>query len=152
MKEEDIIANNKLIAEFMGWYIEVKVTRDYPHLEVHTSRQKNSKNWSSSRTVFLNELNIEESRLQTDTDLWQDLCNNSYGRAGMYNELWDRLMPVIEKIESLGYFCMINRWTSVYTGSEDNRIEITTVQGLSKIQNTYLAVLAFINWYNKEKL
>lgn len=153
MKEQDIIANNKLIAVFMGWYIEVKITEDYPNLEVHTSRQKDSKNWDSSRTVFLNEPNVEESRLKTDNDLWDNLCNNSYGRAGQYNKLWDKIMPVVEKIESLDYFCMINRWTSVYTGEEKEgrRIQITSVEGFSKINNTYLAVLAFINWYNSQK-
>lgn len=69
-----------------------------------------------------------------------------------YHDNWDSLMPVIEKIESLGYFCMINKWTSVYTGSEKNgRISITTVEGKSKLTNTYQAVIKFIEWYNENE-
>ena len=72
-----------------------------------------------------------------------------------YHSSWDWLMPVIGKIESLGYFCMINKWTSVYTGpsasATESRIQITTVEGESKITNTYQAILQFIKWYNSQK-
>lgn len=66
-------------------------------------------------------------------------------------ETWDWLMPVVEKIEGLDYFCMINRWTSVYTGSDGDRIQITTVEGKSKLQNTLEAVVKFIKWYNANR-
>ena len=68
-----------------------------------------------------------------------------------YSGSWDWLMPVVEKIETLGYFCMINKWTSVYTGSDGERIQVTTVEGKSKIKNTYKAVVEFIKWYNQQK-
>ena len=57
---------------------------------------------------------------------------------------WDWIMPVVEKIESMGYFVMINKWTSVYTGTENNRIEVTTVSGKNKLQNTVKAIDIFI--------
>jgi len=76
---------------------------------------------------------------------------NGYWTRPMYEESWDWLMPVVEKIETLGYFCMINKWTSVYTGSDGERIQVTTVEGKSKIQNTYKAVVEFIKWYNQQK-
>lgn len=68
-----------------------------------------------------------------------------------YHNSWDWLMPVIEKIEILGYFVMINKWTSVYTGSEGERISITSVEGNAKILNTWKACILFIEWYNKQK-
>ena len=68
-----------------------------------------------------------------------------------FHTSWDWLMFAVEKIEELGYFCMINKWTSVYTGSKDKRISITTVEGNTKILNTWKAITIFINWYNKNK-
>jgi len=68
----------------------------------------------------------------------------------MFKEDWNALMQVVGKIEDLGYFCMINRWTSVYTGSKIERISVTTVEGNSKLINTYQAVVEFVKWYNKQ--
>lgn len=93
--DQEIIENNKLIAEFVGY-------KHYP---------------------------------------W----NNPL----LYSRSWDYLMYAIDRIELLGYFVMINKWTSVYTGSEQDRIQITTVEGKSKITNTFIAVVEFIKWYNQ---
>lgn len=64
---------------------------------------------------------------------------------------WSLLMLVVEKIESLGYYCMINKWTSIYSLYGLNRVEISIIQGKSKIENTYKACLIFIKWFNKNK-
>jgi hypothetical protein len=58
-----------------------------------------------------------------------------------YHKEWEYLMPVVEKIEADGYFVMINKWTSVYTGSEADRIEITSISGKPKILNTWKAIV-----------
>jgi hypothetical protein len=66
-----------------------------------------------------------------------------------YDSSWDCLISVVEKIESLGYFCMINRWSSIYIESKDGRTSIATVEGKNKLQNTYQAIIKFIQWYNE---
>lgn len=71
-------------------------------------------------------------------------------KTGDFHKSWDWLIPVIEKIESLGYFVMINKWTSVYLVEgerQDKRTPITSIEGFSKIENTYVAALEFILWY-----
>lgn len=46
---------------------------------------------------------------------------------------------------------MINKWSSVYTGTiGGDRVEITSVEGNTKILNTWMAVIQFIDWYNKQ--
>lgn len=76
---------------------------------------------------------------------------NEINFNNIFKKDWNMLMSVIEKIEELGYFCIINKWTAIYTGSKDERTSITTVENRSKIENTYKAILIFINWYNKNK-
>ena len=69
-----------------------------------------------------------------------------------YENDWNVLMPVVEKIENLDFFCMINKWTSIYKGSlGSNRTAIATTEGNSKIMNTYIAVTKFIKWYNEKQ-
>ncbi len=58
-----------------------------------------------------------------------------------YDTSWDWLMPVVEKIEGLGYF---------YSDSDGERIQVTNIQGKSKIEATYKAVVEFIKWYNHD--
>ena len=72
-----------------------------------------------------------------------------YARLEFHTK-WNWLMPVVEKIESLGYFCMINKWTSVYTGSDGERLQVTSVEGNSKILNTWKAIIEFIKWINQQ--
>lgn len=68
-----------------------------------------------------------------------------------YETDWEQLMPIVEKIEEAGYFVMINRWTSVYTGSDSERIMVTSIIGNAKIRNTWLAVVEFIKWHNDKQ-
>jgi hypothetical protein len=121
MKEEEIIQNNLLIAQFMGY---TKGTYDHGINGVEEIWQNYS---------------IEDGHYKSE-------------REFDYERDWNSLMPVVEKIESLGYFCMINRWTSVYTGfgQTPSQMSITNVEGKSKIGNTYRAVLAFIEWINSK--
>jgi len=107
------------------------------------------------KTTEGNKLIAEFMRQESMTESEQD----SYGYNPQdftddlpnYDLSWDWLMPVVEKIESLGYFCMINKWTSVYAGSKDSRLSITAIEGKSKIKNTHEAVVEFIQWYNLNK-
>jgi hypothetical protein len=67
-----------------------------------------------------------------------------------FHKSWDWLMPVVYKIEQLGYFIMINKWTSIYTEDKPPKV-INTIQKYSKLENTYNSVVNFIEWYNKKE-
>lgn len=64
---------------------------------------------------------------------------------------WNGLMPVVEKIEGMGYDFDINRW-SVYVSEKNkpNDIKYSKGQG-SKIKSTYSAVIEFVKWYSNGK-
>ena len=64
----------------------------------------------------------------------------------MYRSSWDWLMPVVEKIESLG-----NGVTIYKKGCHVNDIGIFSTNGFnhsSKIEQTWKACVEFIKWYN----
>lgn len=80
-----------------------------------------------------------------------------------YNSDWNYLMPVVEKIESLGFYVSIrsNKYSNgnTITTIENNneawvagnfqQIQITENNlKISKIQSVYNTVVEFINWYN----
>ena len=68
-----------------------------------------------------------------------------------YNSDWNWLMEVVEKIEGLGY------WIEILTGIEkicligsiNSSCESFRVVEETKIKAVYNAVVAFIEWYNK---
>lgn len=117
----DITKSNKIVTEFMGNELEETLKGEM----VYAIKWQNNPD-------KLNDI-------QTEFYLPDEL---------RYNSSWDWLMPVVEKIEETGYFVMINKWSSVYTGFKYDRIETTSVEGGSKIVNTYKAVVDFIKWYN----
>jgi hypothetical protein len=121
MTQEQIIEGNKLIAEFMGAFYS-------------TSDQPNPY-WVG---VPDNGQYLGTHRLQ-------------------YHSSWDWLMPVVERIEGLHSILehkYINvRITQGYVVIEGAHKEIlfnTSIEG-SKIKATWLAVVEFIKWYNKQK-
>jgi len=82
-----------------------------------------------------------------------------------YSSSWDWLMPVVEKIESIGYATKI-RYEAFTQGEEMgyHDIEIFTLnenngylrvacctERIPKIQAVYKAVVEFIKWYNTQK-
>ena len=74
-----------------------------------------------------------------------------------FNNSWDWLMPVVERIESLNYqhaisigairvFCH----TTESADCVDFEYGTSIGNGKSKIQAVYSAVVHFINWYNEQ--
>ena len=83
--------------------------------------------------------------------LWTHKDNNgeswSYAKHELeYDKSWDWLMPVVEKIESLGYSTRI---LDVGMGIE-GKIIIERF-GKTKIEGTYNTVISFIKLYNLNK-
>lgn len=70
-----------------------------------------------------------------------------------YDSSWDWLMPVVEKIEDLGFiveieskYCGIRQCDS-FSGNET--IIVKLIEGSTKKKAIYKAVIEFIKWYNK---
>ena len=66
-----------------------------------------------------------------------------------YNSSWDWLMPVVERIENMGYSVRIDDQFAEVTDQEG--IIVAEGSGLIKIEYTYETVLSFIKWYNENK-
>lgn len=73
-----------------------------------------------------------------------------------YDTSWDWIMPVVEKIESLGYGFRIDPWsifvTEYISGNENDIIHVTIDDApYPKIRHYYHAVIKAIKWYNENK-
>lgn len=66
-----------------------------------------------------------------------------------YNSSWGALMPVVEKIERIGYEVWIKANSCWIYGYPET--EITHIMDNPKIEAVWLAVVEFIKWYNKKK-
>lgn len=63
---------------------------------------------------------------------------------------WNDIMPVVEKIEGLGFLTSIgHNSTEIYQIHPMNKTKINVFDGYigNKIQNTYKAVNQFLHWY-----
>jgi hypothetical protein len=123
---KEIEEGNKLIAEFMGWDgIRFLIPPDYT----------------------LQDIEGVES-------MFYDFSENEME----YHSSWDWLMPVVEKIESKIFdndefynFNILGGCCVIVISSHGNEL-ITSEDGQSKIECTYLAVVEFIKWYNKQNV
>lgn len=125
---ENIIKNNKLIAQFMGGKL----------------------NGELSFRIAQNDIFIPNCGVVR----W-DTVETGKGPVIKYHESWDWLMPVVEKIESIeNYSVDITKgYTRIFIclNTEDryrhgNQIAYCSI--LNKIEATYIAVIKFIKWYN----
>ena len=114
---ENIIENNKLIAEFMGFTVNFGFNKD---------------------GVLFHGEHINLGKLK-------------------YHDRWDWLMEVVEKIESLptmkdngNFFFEIHQDSVTVFNSTRMDIIIEVIGQESRINNTYQAVIEFIQWYNKQ--
>ena len=133
--------NNRLIAEFMGSKtIRINVPFEYDLGE----ELPTSKNICNSIVDAM-----EEVQTEVDNGIisGSDLCME----ALEYHTSWDWLMPVVEKIESLGYEFFIVEDRIKIAHNTDHSIDtiINFTLGGSKREATYKAVVEFINQYNK---
>lgn len=125
MEDAKIIEGNKLIAEFMGW------------------RKDPTHGWLT----------------KDEQDAWNYRDDYHF----KYYVSWDWLMPVVEKIEGLnngengkGYIVSLKSPSCVgYIDKEDGfKMPIpcdARTLGTTRIESVWLAVVEFIQWYNKNK-
>lgn len=66
-----------------------------------------------------------------------------------YQDLWSWLMPVVDKIESLGFSCtiMCDNCLIKNTHTYKKKIFRTSILGKTKIEATYTAIVEFIQWH-----
>lgn len=69
-----------------------------------------------------------------------------------YHENWNELMQVVERIESLGYtftiagvMCKVTKVLDI----ENTIVSFVLGDKSQKLNLTYITVVAFIKWYNK---
>lgn len=143
MTTEEITEGNRLIAEFLGWYIDVSISEKYPTQEWHYTKQKGTTCWDGGRCVHLDREDFEQRRKDVDKRLWEDLVNHSYSRCGKFHSSWDKLMPVVSTITSMEEW---DEFDSV------NHANTTLAQYLLmvNIQSVFRECVDFIKYYNSQ--
>ena len=85
--------------------------------------------------------------------LWLEEVNKNCSphKPLYYHKCWNTLMPVVEKIRSLGIYVSINKWSSVYNNHRQNGaiVKVFTSEGADTLINTYNVCLKFIKDLNK---
>lgn len=118
MTQEKTIQNNKLIAEFMG----MKCT-------------------NKKYGIFRDETNPVNCKTYYSTKI---------GGAEylQYNSSWDWLMPVVEKIENMGYNLIIDAKNSYFYNGliKDAKCSVAD----TKIESVYKTIIKFIQFYNTQ--
>ena len=72
----------------------------------------------------------------------------NYHKDLKYHKDWNWIMPVVEKIENLGFEVRIQFDFCIITNGDNYRKE--TDFGGGKLITTYTAIVDFINWYNNK--
>ena len=88
---------------------------------------------------------------------WTKKTEDGFGDGKLidleYHTSWDWLMPVVYKIESLGYSVNISRIkVSInHIGSEEEMFSWVCGDPSKKMEILYETLLQFIEWYNQKK-
>jgi len=134
MTDQEIQDGNKLVAEFMGAFL------------IYFTDRSNE-----TSQVWMSEDNLLSGG--------QSLKGNSINGLKFHSS-WDWLMPVVEKIESLGFqFDILGRKLEfsneriycIWLWDDEQKIHIECPEADSKIEAVYLGGIEFIKWYNKNK-
>lgn len=145
MEKVNVLTGNKLIAEFDGWtYIpDAKYKNDLYEAGDRAG------DWETTDIFVLNPSKefLKQKKFGSFAD--EDYYDNEkpyddYKWFLNYNEDWNLLIGVIDKIYSLDIYSVYVNTTS---GQFENSININT----RFIKSTYEAVIEFIKWYNNEK-
>lgn len=145
MNEKEIIAGNKLIAEFMG--AKIYPMKGYPD------------------TVQF----LQGSEFEWSKDYYRNVPESNYYNC-TYKELryytsWDWLMPVVEKIEKIsneeitkvyisieGTQCRIATYYDIFRNATQIKKFRHVVAASTKLESVWQAVVAFIKWYNDQNI
>lgn len=138
---KEVTEKNKIIAEFMGDFKLVKEFKPEPEIDVTYMWLKTS-----------------NKEFGYDTTDWRDYSTGKvYSDQVCYERSWDWLMPVVEKIEELGYAVIITqnvcsiKCSDIRATMHKPVVEIASDYSgdNTKMSNTYKAILQFIKWYKE---
>lgn len=149
---QNIIENNKLIAEFMGAKVKLIDNQYYFYDWKNKLCSITPTTWNNTPEETLNR--IWEIALKKD------------GRLGQFHKDWNWLMEVVEKIETISEFNRLPEFFIMYDNREEFKgwywsIEIPKKfnkecykhnnREKTKIEAVYNACVEFIKWYNENK-
>jgi len=102
---DNLFERSVSIAKFMGWeIIESEVDEKRPEHRWFMMEEKGVLGgWSSSRGLDNSSENYEKELKKLKTKFWEHLCNSNYGQCGQYHKSYFKLIPVVEKLESMGF-------------------------------------------------
>ncbi len=67
-----------------------------------------------------------------------------------YHESWDKLMPVVEKIQLEGFeIAIFSNYCHINSGKT---LDFGYIKGQSKIEAVFCAVITFIKWHNENNI
>lgn len=133
--------NNDLIAQFMGYE---KVTIGYIDGVSETQWQRENQDW------------LDKVGLDYIGDYYVNMSENKYfnvcGNDLWYGE-WNNLMTVVEKIDSMGQYEVSIIYNECSIGENidaEHYRGLVDIQGKTKLEAVYLAVVEFIEKYNEK--
>jgi hypothetical protein len=97
-------------------------------------------------------MNTQENNKLIAEFLGKDHELNQCISAPQFHEEWNWLIPVVEKIENLGYeFFIVENRVEVAHNTDHSIETIIDLTSRSKRDATYQGVVEFINQYNKNE-
>lgn len=154
---------NKLIAEFMGLDLinlainPIELNESLIKVGKHYINTIDKKIFECTKTAFPLVI-VEENEKGFYCANIKNCKEVSFTNDLKYNSSWDWLMPVVERIESLGYwinakrnFCIIEVFGNDYEAKNKNTFFVNKKQWAeTKLEAVYNAVVEFILWYNQQ--
>ena len=124
---ENIIENNKIIAEFMGYV----------------------KNCSDKDFTFYTHPDGKGIIIRSHHDCDRFISHKLMEARGfIFHRSWDWLLEVVEKIESLGYRIeIVKHICRIYLSNKET---IIISENTPKIEAVNIACVEFIKWYNNQ--
>lgn len=139
------LENNKIIAEFIGF------KRYYPNMTAK-SDLSNLYYYPYFDKVFHESLYVSEVSINGQMGLYKtyNIKNRIHLKNMQFNKSWDWLMPVLCKIEDLGYEADMFNDICVISNKNNKDIFRITKSGSSRIVALYNCILEFIKRYNND--
>ena len=134
--------DNKLIAEFMG----------LKDCKIGDQKGKKYDYYLTEQFELIKEVETTIESNWCEVLEEQDCC---FIEDLKFHSSWDWLMPVVEKIERLGYEVVISRISCNINGILDRKNPITSIvcgDISKKMDITYDSIVEFIKWYNKNEV
>jgi hypothetical protein len=134
---ENVVENNKLIAEFM----------EFKPID----RRKRIDQVYITEKPFLGDPILDWTAMSRDPDIDYD-CNISSSEM-KFNTSWDWLMPVVGKVQKLGYksrIIDINGVWQVFILDKENHFRITEHWNENLHLAVYTVIISFIKFYNNQ--